>query len=204
MRVYVLPVNQILLYPSSWRPLSLSEPRHKRMIEDAMATNTPIVLAPIEDDIKQHNLNYGESLNFVRQVVGFGRPQILEQRMDGSWLISIQGMGKVKLGNAIQTDKPYIVCEAEIINENLVLQEDRVQEFIRVQRILLNWMNTNIPDPQAREQLFSQLKTADEVIGCYANYVLNDQDCQQVLLEENDINTKVNILNRLICSGELL
>lgn len=204
MKVFVLPVSNILLYPSAWRPLSLSEPRHIRMIEDAIATNTPVVLAPIEDHVMAHNITFGESLSFVRQVVGYGRPQILEQRMDGSWLISLQGLGKVKLGAAVSSDKPYIVCEAEILNENLILEEQKVQDFITVQKVLLQWMNMNIPDVQVREQLYGHLKTADEVVGCYAHYVLSDNDCQQILLEENDINNKVEMLTRLISSGELL
>ena len=204
MKVFVFPVGNMLLYPSSSRPINVVEPRYVKMVDDAIKQNIPIALASVEDVLPEYKYKLGEEIPFVRQIVGYGKPVIVERHSDGSVLIFLKGQGKARLGEVLDEGVPYIVCEAQQIDENLVLAQDRVTEFITVQKVLVSWMRTHVVDEASRTQFLENLKTADEVIGCYANYIISDPDCQQMVLEENDINNKIGLVSRLIASGELL
>jgi ATP-dependent Lon protease len=64
-------------------------------------------------------------------------------------------------------------------------------------------MNTHIMDQQTRSQFLNNIKSPEEVIGCYASYMVADHDMQQLILECDDINDKIKLITGLISSGEL-
>lgn len=204
MELYVFPLGNVLLYPSSAKPLTIYEPRYIQMVKDAVANQVNIALGFVDEPQKEYRYQVGENLSFVRQVVGFGKPIIVDTRPDGSMVVFLQGQGKASLGRVKGLDKPYIVCEAEEITENNQLSVTAFQKFMLLQKVMVSWMQNHIPDPHVRTQFMSQIRTPDEVIGCYASYMVADHDLQQLILESNDINEKVQLINTMVASGELL
>lgn len=204
MEVFVFPLAQVLLYPSSSRPLLITEPRYIQMMKDAISTQTPVAIGFVDEPYHEYSYHEGQNLDFVRSVVGYGKPQIIEERPDGSLVIFLQGRGKARLGKVIGRNAPYIVCEADVVEENQDLQPKAFQDFLKMHRVLISWMRSHVPDPSTRDQYLTHLKTPDQVIGCYATYLIADKDMQQLILETNDINEKVNIVLGLIASGELV
>ncbi len=204
MEVFVFPLGHVVLYPSTAKPLNVFEPRYIQMVRDSIVTGTPIALAHVDEPDVQHVYNYGVPLSFVRSVAGYGHPMILEERADGSLLVFLHGKGKVRLGNAIQREAPYIVCEADPILENHELRAQAVQDFMTINKVLYHWVESHIQEPANREHFIRNIKSAEEVIGCFASYLVADHDMQQLLLESNDINEKVHLVNGLIASGETL
>jgi ATP-dependent Lon protease len=204
MEVYVFPLSQVLLYPSVSKPLHIFEPRYIQMVQDSLAQAIPIAIGFVDEPLKTFNYRPGEPLHFVRDVVGFGFPTIVEKKPDGSLLIFLHGVGKARLGRVVAKPSSYIVCEAEIIPEKLEMNPQSAQSFLKLQKVFVQWLQLHVPDPQVRAQFLSQIQTPQEVIGCYASYLLADQDMKQLLLEIDDINEKVSLIVGLISSGELV
>lgn len=204
MQVYVFPLGHILLYPASAKPLNVFEPRYIQMIHDSVASNIPIAIGFVDEPDREHPYKSGEPLSFVRPIVGFGKPHIVEQRPDGSMVVFLQGAGKARLGKVIDSGKPYIVCEAEELPEIHEVSEKNYGTYLMVQKVLIQWMNTHVLDPQTRAQFITNIRTPEEVVGCYASYMVADHDMQQLILECDDINDKIKLITGLIHSGELV
>jgi ATP-dependent Lon protease len=204
MKVFVFPLGNVVFYPSTSKPLNIIEPRYIQMVRDSISTNTPIALGYVDEPDQEYRYHSGQSLSFVREVAGFGHPMILDERADGTLLIFLQGRGKAKLGTVIDAGAPYIVCEAELINENHLLENSVANEFMMINRVLKSWIENHIPEPQNRDQFMKSINSAEEVIGCFASYLVADHDMQQLLLESNDINEKVHLVSGLIASGEIV
>jgi len=204
MKVFVFPLGNVVFYPSTSKPLNISEPRDKQMVRDSIVTGTPIALGYVDDPINEHQYNVGENLGFVREIAGVGHPLILEERADGSLLIFLQGKGKVRLGSVVAGAAPYIVCLAELIPENHELAQTVTADFIMINKVLKSWIENHIPEPSNRDQFMSSIRSAEEVIGCFASYLVADHDMQQLLLESNDINEKIHLVSGLIASGEIV
>ncbi|MEZ0391373.1 MAG: LON peptidase substrate-binding domain-containing protein [Pseudobdellovibrionaceae bacterium] len=206
MRVYVFPLGNVVFYPSISKPLNVFEPRYVQMVRDSIAQGVPIALAYVDDPDQEYVYQYGSPLSFVRPIAGYGHPLILEERPDGSLLVFLQGRGKVRLGTAVDLKTPYIACEAEPIVENHLMQNsnDVVQEFTTINKVLVKWLETHIPEPNNRDQFLRNIRSAEEVIGCFASYLVADHDMQQLLLESDDINEKIHLVSGLIASGEIV
>lgn len=202
MKVFVFPLGRVVFQPNTSKPLNIFEPRYIQMVHDALKTGTPIALGHVDEPDQEYKYEYGEPLRFVRSIAGFGFPLILEERKDKTMLIFLQGKGKVRLGKVLNEGTPYIVCEADVISENADVMPHSSGQYFVVHKILMNWIKTNVPDPNNREQLIRNIRTPEEVVGCVASYMIADHDLQQLILESNDINEKIHLITGLISSGE--
>ena len=131
-------------------------------------------------------------------------PVIIERSVNGSIIIFLEGKGKAKLGRVVASSTSYIICDAEALTENHEVGSEHMQPFVTAHKVMIHWMNNHIADPYARNQFLTYVKTPEQVIGCYASYLVADHDMQQLILESNDINEKIDLISRLIASGELV
>jgi uncharacterized protein len=204
MEVYLFPVGQVLLYPSFSKPFVVFEPHLVQMMEDAIKNNMPVAIGSVLEPRPDCQYKVGEKVAFVEQIVGYGQPLIVERRSDGTIVVFIEGRGKAKLGEVIDRHKPYIVCAAEKIDETHDVNPENYQHFLVVHKVMVQWMSSHIPDENSRHQFLNYIKTPEQVVGCYASYLLADIDIQQMILESNDINEKVALLDRIISSRGLV
>jgi ATP-dependent Lon protease len=84
------------------------------------------------------------------------------------------------------------------------MKDQVVRDFMTINKVLLKWVEHHIEEPSNREHFLRNIQSAEEVIGCFASYLVADHDMQQLLLETNDINDKIHLVNGLIASGELV
>ncbi|KYG61060.1 LON peptidase substrate-binding domain-containing protein [Bdellovibrio bacteriovorus] len=203
MEVFLFPLVNVTLFPRTTKPLNIFEPRYLSMIKEAVATQTPVALGFIEDPSKVASVRPGENVPFVREIAGYGYAQIVEERLNGTLLVFLQGQGKLRLGKVLDRGTPYIICEGHIIPEKTVLEPNYQTELNAIHRILVRWIQTHIPDPQQRDIFMRNLVHPEEIIGSFASYLVRDYDLQQMVLEYDDINEKVHFLHRLIESNEL-
>lgn len=203
MEVFVFPLVNVTLFPRTTKPLNIFEPRYLTMIKDAVQQKAPIALAYIEDPSKVAPVPVGEKIPFVREIAGYGYAQIIEERVNGTLLVFLQGQGKVRLGKVLDRGEPYMVCEAEIIPEITVVEEPQKAQLHSLQKILTRWIHTHIPDPAQRDLFMRNVHQSEEVVGAFASYMVRDYDLQQMVLEFDDINDKVGFLHRLMESNEL-
>jgi len=204
MELFVFPLGHTVFYPSVAKPLNIFETRYVQMVKDSLAQNVPIAIGYVDEPTQEYRYYAGKELEFVRPVAGYGLPMILEERGDGSMLIFLKGQGKACLGKVLERQTPYIVCEAEAVQENLQLDAALTAELMTIHKVLIQWVEGHIPDKPNQDQFLENVSSPNEIVGCFASYLIADHDMQQLLLETNDINEKIHLVRGLISSGEVV
>lgn len=202
MKLFLFPLGHVLLYPGTSKPLQIFEPRYLEMVQASMTEHVPIAIGFVDDQGQKLHYEKGKRVEFVRQIVGYGAPQVIETRPDGTLLILLSGQGKAKLGDLIDDTKPYLIVEGEKVEENLTLSSETSSSYLTLQKLLLSWLQNHIPDSRAREQFRSHLRGPEQVIGCVASYLVSDPDLQQLVLEANGLDEKVNLLSGIVGQGQ--
>ena len=193
MECFVFPITHTNLFPLTTKPLNVFETKYLKMIEDSIDQQIPIALGYVPEN--------GDT---YRTTAGYGMPQIIDRRPNGSLLVFIIGIGKVKLGREIQAaDKPYIICEAEKISEDLNLDDELKSKYIILSQVLVKWVQKHIPEHSQREIFIRNLKGPQEIIGSFASYLIRDYDLQYEMMEIQSLNEQIKYLYRLFESNEL-
>ena len=200
----IFPLGQSLLYPSFSKPFHIFEPRYIHMIEDSIERKIPIAVASVLEPGQTHEFRYGEPLQFVHSIVGYGKAQIVDRNLDGSLVVFLEGQGKARLGKVLDRGTPYLVCEAKALTENHDLDPRLEPLLVTAQKVMVHWLKYHIPDPHSRDHFLHYVRTPEQVVGCFASYLVSDSDLQQLLLESDDINEKLVMIKRMIESGELV
>ncbi len=203
MEVFLFPLVNTNLFPGTTKPFSVFEPRYVAMVRESISQSKPIAVAYVEEISAISLVQVGDRVPFVKEVAGYGYAQIVEERLNGSLLIFIRGAGKVRIGPAKSSNSPFLVCEAEVINENKNLTSKSQRHLESLMRLLTRWVNFNIPDPRQRQVFLSNITQPEEILGCFADFMVRDSDFRQLILECDDLNQKVNTLHRLFESNEL-
>lgn len=203
MEVFLFPLVNVSLFPKTTKPLNIFEPRYLEMIRTAVQNQRPIAIGFIEDATAVCPIPPGQPVSYVRAVAGYGYAQVIEERLNGTLLIFLQGTGKVRLGKVLDRGTDYMVVEAQEITEHTeVLPENRAA-LDHLYKILARWIESHIPDVQQKEIFLRSLVGPEEVVGAFSSYMVRDYDLQQMTLEYDDINEKIRFLHRLSESNEL-
>lgn len=203
MEVFLFPLVNVSLFPKTTKPLNIFEPRYLEMVKLAAEKKLPIAIGFIEDATQVGPVKAGDPVSYVRPIAGYGYPQIVEERLNGTMLVFLQGTGKVRLGKVLERDAPYMVVEAEKVEEKVLVALENKPALDHLYKILTRWIHTHIPDPQQQDIFMKSLIGPEEIIGAFASYLIRDYDLQQMALEYNDINEKIQFLHRLTESNEL-
>lgn len=203
MEVFLFPLVNVSLFPKTTKPLNIFEPRYLEMVRVAAEKKLPIAIGFIEDASQVAPVKPGESVKYVRALAGYGYPQIVEERLNGTLLVFLQGAGKVRLGKVLDRGTPYLVVEAEKEEEQVQVAPENKSALDHLLKILTRWIHVHIPDHQQQDIFMKSLVGPEEIIGAFASYLIRDYDLQQMTLEFSDINEKIRFLHRLSESNEL-
>lgn len=202
MKLFVFPLGHTLLHPGSTKPLNIFEPRYLRMIRDSLDEKVPIAIAFTEHPAVSLSIEAGKKVPYVREIVGYGYSEILEQRMDGSMLVLLSCEGKARLGTVVDETKPYIVVQAEAVTEKNELEASRAISYLNLQKFLVRWIAQHVADRQVQDQFVRSLLGPLEVVGAAVHYLIRDPDLQQEILETDDINIKIDVISRILLTGQ--
>ncbi|RLA64094.1 MAG: hypothetical protein DRQ88_06495 [Epsilonproteobacteria bacterium] len=189
LNIPVLPIQNLVFFPKTAVPLNIENPTVIKMIKDCVEFKTPIGLSLME--------GFGLFVSDVpRGTCGIGIPIILEESPNQLKVI-INGTGKVKLGQALQSF-PYPVYEAELIEDQqeLVSMDDPKVEKLR--SIFAAWLENSILDEAERLQLLNGLTTIDHVVDYISMFIIQDVELRQLILEVNSLNERIQMLSMLI------
>lgn len=190
IRLFALPVEEIVFFPTSAVPLNVFEPRYIRLIEESVATGTLVAL-PFTDPLRAPNPRD------LYIVAGYGEPTILVRREDGSLVVQMKGKGKARLRQIVETEHPFLVCDAEKVDE--------VPEITPPHRFLLNrfkgllgkWLDQNIDDEKQRALIQSNIRETQALLECCAMCLIKDPDVRQSFLELDSADERVKFLQKL-------
>lgn len=204
MDIFLLPMLNVTLFPRTTKPLSIFEPRHIEMFRESVRTETPVAIGFNDKPELTGSVQVGRRVEFVREIAGYGTTQIVEERTNGTLLIFLHGQGKVRLGPLKESDLPFMVCEAEVVNEQNQVDPGLEIQIKSLNSILARWIQTHIPDMAQRDVFLKGLTGPVEIVGAFSSYLIKDYDFQQMILELNDINEKIYYLHRLAESSEIM
>lgn len=203
MEVFLFPLMNVTLFPNTTKPLNIFEPKYVAMVKEAVAQKKAIAVGFIESPDQAEALQIGDGFNYVNRIAGYGFPQIIEERINGTLLVFLQGQGKVRLNRVISKKQPFITCEATLLEEDHMVNLTQKNDLQLIHQILNRWITQHIPDQLQREIFIKSIHKPEEVIGAFSSYLVRDYDLQQVLLELNNINEKISLISRLVQSSEL-
>lgn len=190
---YLFPLVNVNLFPSTTKPLQIFEERYIQMIQDSIAQKKAVALCFVPDGSSE-----------IRPVAGFGFPQIVEKRPDGTLIIFINCLGKVELDlGQLKSIDPYMVASGEVIQQNLNVDEDNKAMYLKLSQVLARWIKKNVPDPTQTEIFLRSLIGPQEVVSAFSAYLVVDHDIQYELMQTHSIDDQIRLLYRLLESGEL-
>lgn len=190
---YLFPLVNVNLFPSTTKPLQIFEERYIQMIQDAITAKKAIALCFVPEGSQE-----------IRPIAGYGHPQIIEVRDDGTLLIFINCIGKAHLDLAnLKAIDPYIVAEGKIIEEDLTVNEDYKEMYVKLSHVLVRWIKKHVPQIAQQEIFMKSLIGPREVVSAFSAYLVSDYDLQYELFQIHSINDQIKFLYRLLESGEL-
>jgi ATP-dependent Lon protease len=193
--VNVLPLSGIVFYPNISLPLNVFEPRYITMVKESEAEKVPIALVQAKSrEVEKKEDNF--QVEDFYEISGVGRPRFLRERPDGSLLLILEGFAKICL-KAVELHNGYPRCHGRLIEERKELSEVNQSHYHQMRQRLLIWIERNIAFPDQKELLINSLKNPPETIDCYASFLVKDVDLRQLLLEENDVNKRMELMIRM-------
>lgn len=197
--VFVFPLPKVVLFPSTTQPLNIFEPRYVEMINDAVEQEIEVALACTEEPGEEAS---GKGvLGHIRNVAGCGPVQLLERRPDGTMLVLLKSVRKVRLESAVASPKPYILANEVTLTERSDLESGNVFYLHRILRELTGWLERNVPHPKRREEFIDNLKDDQEKVNTACSLLIEDSNWQQKLLEIDNINERLKALTALLETG---
>jgi len=156
----VFPLSNFILFPKTSVPLNIFEPRYIDMVNDSMETNKLIGL--IQPKQKKNTDKFD-----LYEVGCLGKISNFE-KVDGRYLIDLNGLTRFKIIKEIKTDKTYRQCEVTF---------DDFSDDLQISKKELRFSDL--------ELIFKDLKTLFEKKG----YIINWKS-----LEKQDLNETINDL----------
>ncbi|NUM58437.1 MAG: LON peptidase substrate-binding domain-containing protein [Bdellovibrionaceae bacterium] len=204
MELFVFPLVNVTLFPKTTKPLNIFEPRYIKMVKDAVEKDQFVAIGHVESPAEIVPVSPGESLSFVNPVVGYGRVQIVEERANGFLLVFLVGVGKARIGKVLDTMTPYYVCDAKELLENQLPDPKLLPKIKVLNKMLVTWLGKYFGNPMQTEMFIKNLDGPEAIISAFTAYLVKDYDFQQMVLELDDINKKIELLYRLVESNEVL
>lgn len=204
MQVLCFPLLHLSLFPRTTKPLHVFETRYLEMVHRAVQEAIPIAIAFLESAEVFESLSVGEAVQGVREVAGFGPCRIVEERSNGTLLVFVQGLGRLRLTKVLKKYQGYFLLEGEELPEQEEVSLENERKLKNLESLLLTWIKNHIPDHGQRELFMRNLHGPGEILGALSAYMIRDYDIQQTMLEIGDANEKIDFFERLLGSGELL
>ena len=196
----ILPLRNMVLFPSMTMPVSVGREKSMRLIKDAEESHMSIAVfcqydSHVEDPMERDLYRFGTIANIIK---------VLELP-DGSTNVILQGRSACQLKQIAQLS-PYLRGSVSLVEEKLPLAGDKefemlMQSIVEVTLRMLRNMGTN-----GRELAFA-MKNIDNpmyLMNFLATNIAFDSDQKQHMLEERDIKKRAYLLFALLSREEQL
>jgi len=100
IEIFVFPLASAVFFPGTILPLNIFEPRYKKMIEDALASDKMIGMIQTKHS---NNLKKPE----VFSVGCLGKIDTHTKTADGRYLINLKGLIRFRILDEVEADLPY-------------------------------------------------------------------------------------------------
>lgn len=200
--LFLFPLQKVVFFPQTTKPLNIFEPRYVKMVNDAIESDRLVALA-CADPTRRLGREVG-TLAHIRRIAGAGRVKLLERRADGTMMILLEGTGKVRLKTLVTTEEPYLIVDAVWVGEDVRLAEENLFLLNRMMKELAKWLARHVPDQIQRDAFLEQIKTPEEKINYLCSLMIADPELQQELLETDDLNERLRAVSLFLLDAQTL
>lgn len=181
-RVPLFPLPDIVLFPAMRLPLHVFEPRYRRMVADALASDRLIAVPRLKPGFA--DAYYDSPAIF--EVCGVGRISRHRVLADGRYDIVVEGIARARLEEE-PTGTPYRIASAWRLEEKAGADPVTVSAVKNEVWHLLRQLLPYLPEPDEKlESLSAESGTVGESADALASVLVSDPDLRQRLLEELD------------------
>jgi len=185
------PLDGVVFFPSTTLPLNIFEPRYLAMTQEIFKQGLPLVLSDI-DPTEPGAWEPTQPL-----IAGMGQVHLFEQRSDGTQVILVRGVSRVRLVTITQ-EKPFIRCQVDPLTDADDVQHGNLFFLNRLRSGLHDWAQQTLPDAESRGAFEEGLQDPKRLVEMFAHYKLADVDVRQQLLETTELNARVELLRRVL------
>lgn len=120
--VPIFPLPNLVFFPKTLLPLHVFESRYKKMVRDALQSNSLIAIALLKEGWEKNYFGEPE----VHEVACVGKIQQTEKLYDGKFNIMLYGMRRARIIDFVQSE-PYRVATVKYIRD-VAFDRDRFDE----------------------------------------------------------------------------
>jgi Lon protease-like protein len=179
----IFPLEGVVFFPSLTLPLNIFEPRYILMVNDCIE--------------KGRLLAVGDPDPATGALYGVGTVQLYEKRADGTMVILVRGSTRARV-KSLSQDNPYWIGELEPLLEPTLVADEHRFFLQRLTAGLEEWAKETLPDALSRSAFLEGLKNPRVLIETYAHFKIGDADIRQSLLESESLDSRVELLRRVI------
>jgi Lon protease-like protein len=185
----VFPLPSTVLFPGIVIPLHVFEPRYRRMVADAMASDETICLAMIKPGTEERERPE------VHDVAGMGRIIHCDKLIGGRYNILVQGIARVHLVEEIEGDSPYRRFRARVVPNPTEQDAAAAQDqLVHLESCIISLV-TAVAETDA--QLVEVVRSTPDPIklaDILAATVVQDSAQQQALLATTELRSRLALL----------
>ena len=181
-KISVFPLSNFIIFPNTFVPLNIFEPRYIKMIDDSMKANRIIGMVQPRSKNEIPKLY---SIGCAGRIINFNETE------DGRYLIVIRGISRFKILNEINNDKPYRECEVNFHQYN----KDMIENYNEIKFTDLELIFKNLKTLFKKKGYIVNWKelekqSLDQTINALAMASPFSLEEKQVLLETVDIKNR--------------
>jgi ATP-dependent Lon protease len=190
----ILPLKETVVFPDSMTPLAIGQERSVRLVDEAVANDSPIAL------VTSQNPDTDEAS--AEDIYSVGTAAVIHKMIrvpDGTLRILVQGLKRIRLERIVQ-DEPYLVGEFEDLPD-VVGREKETEALARNVEALFSRIIGLVPYlPDELQLAAANVEDAGALANLIATTMRLKTQEKQELLEEADVEARLRnltvILNR--------
>lgn len=190
LEIPIITLPNIVFYPGTSLPLYVVDEIFQDIFEEATCAGNPIGISlAMEQDFETY-------FSYPCEVLGFGKPLMIERVDCNTLKVLMRCTGKCQVNYPTQSG-PYPIYNVTVLEDERSIMGN-IEEFYRLESILYDWLDVNIPDDKDRDHFIETLKKPHQIVNYVSTFIIKSRILRQFLLEQDNINDMIKILNSLI------
>lgn len=192
----VIPMEQVVLFPTTLIPLVVVEKSYIDMVKKAHREDGLIALS-LSQTI---NGPLGESMSgrfHVHDICSAGKPVIIGEDKEGLKIL-MRGQARIEILETLQK-LPYIKVRARTLPDIEFSDQELVNAPVeKLVQIFQDWVELHIRDSLERESFIEKSSTVKHIIDYICSYIIQAPETRQLMLEKRSLVDRIKILDALL------
>lgn len=172
-----------VFFPETVIPLTVSDHTSKELLLQCFEKKGPVALF--------HPGSHS------RGIGTWGKIILLEYNADGSLMVMVQGIARIKFTKEVQIT-PYPIYEYEEVydfEDSAVILENSLE---RLYTVLENWLNRHIPSNKERVAFMREMKTPTKLINNLCLLLIKDVELKEIFLHSTSLPERIRMMDALL------